>query len=113
MFTRKDFELQAQVLGSHVIPMCISFDWNAGGVKYWDLNKVNKYLNLGNYLVVKFQENPAFDLDRFNAKIWDWFINWIGPTDWDYLLGDKPGMALTGNEARQDWSFYPNHTMSY
>jgi hypothetical protein len=113
MFTKRIFELQAKVLGSHVIPMCVSFDWNAGGARRWDLNKVNEYLLLGNFLVDMFQENPAFDLDKFNARVWDWFIDWVGPSGWDYLLGDRPGMILTGKEPRRDWAFAPRHTMSH
>jgi len=113
MFTRKDFEFQAEILGSHVIPMCTRFDWNAGGARHWDLNRVNDYLNLGTFIVAKFQENPAFDLDRFNKRISQWFVKWIETNGSDYLLWDLPGMELTGNEPRRDWTFKPQATMSY
>jgi len=111
MFTKRVFELQAKVLGSHVIPMCVSPDFNAGGAKRWDINKCNDYLRLGNVLVVKFQENPAFDLDKFNAKICHWFVEWVEPNNCNYLLWDMPGMALTGNEPRRDWTFHAGHTI--
>ena len=117
MFTKKDFELQAEVLGNHVIPMCVyseklitegtsSLYWlDAGTSRRWDINKVNEYLTLGNFLVVKFQENTAFDLYRFNARICQWFIKWTEINGSEYLLWDMPGMELTGNKPQREGAF--------
>lgn len=107
MFTKRVFELQAKVLGSHVIPMCVGTDWNAGGAKRWDWTRVVEYHSLGHTIIDVFQENPNFDLNKFNDKIWEYFTQWVGNEGYDYLLQDKPGMTLTGkNEERRDWSAF-------
>jgi len=113
MFTKKVFELQAKMLGSHVIPLCVSPDLNAGGAMKWDLNKCNNYHSMGNLLVVLFQENPNFDLDKFNDKVWKWFEHWVGNSGWDYLLDDKSGMTLAKDGRLNTWVFRTNHVLSY
>ena len=109
MFTKRVFELQARVLGRHVLPMCLSYDWNKGGARVWDLNRLVEYQRIGNLVIDAFLENPNFDISRFNDKVWWWFEQLVNETE-EYLLLDKPGMYLTGSKgSRLDWTFvgYP------
>ena len=108
MFTQKHFSLQAKALGSHVIPMCVERDWNAGGTMRWNLSAVDKFHRLGIFLVDFFQnDNPAFDLDKFNKKMLEHADVAINSTSYVYLTRDLPGMAIRGKESPpNDWTFH-------
>jgi len=99
MFTQKHFSLQAKALGSHVIPMCVERDWNAGGTMRWNLSAVDKFQRLGIFLVDFFrQDNPNFDLDKFNKKMIEHATVEITALGYPHLLWDMPGIAIRGSK---------------
>ena len=109
-FTQQHFALTAKALGSHVIPtLCTRHDWNAGGALKWDVDKITDFHKLGNFIVDFFQQqNPAFDLDKFNKKMIAHADNAINATPWVYLTKDLPGLAISGKEREPtSWTFYP------
>tara|TARA_B100000949_G_C13989474_1_gene328552 strand:- start:209 stop:541 length:333 start_codon:yes stop_codon:yes gene_type:complete len=68
MLSRKHFVFQANILGHHIIPMCIVRD--VDGTLKWSSEKIEDYRELGRIIVnVCLAENPNFDIDKFNAQI--------------------------------------------
>ena len=110
MLTAKHFIYQAKALGTYVIPeLCTRRDWNANGALKWDVDKITSFHKLGNFIVDFFQQqNPAFDLDKFNKKMIAHAENTINATPWLYLTKDLPGLVIAGKERKPtDWTFYP------
>ena len=110
MFTEQHYKFFAKQLGSHVIPtLCTSHDWNAGGALKWDVNKINDFHKMGNWMVDFFKmDNPNFKLDKFNKKMIEHAENAIWATPWLYLTRDLPGLGIAGKERKPtDWTFYP------
>ena len=68
MLSKKHFMYQANLLGHHIIPMCIVKD--VDGTDKWSVQKIEDYRELGRIIVnVCLAENPNFDIDKFNAQI--------------------------------------------
>ena len=68
MLSKKHFVFQANILGHHIIPMCIVRD--VDGTPKWSSEKIEDYRELGRIIVnVCLAENPNFDIDKFNAQI--------------------------------------------
>ena len=68
MLSKKHFVFQANVLGHHIIPMCIVRD--VDGSFKWSVEKIEDYRELGRIMVnVCLAENPNFDIEKFNAQI--------------------------------------------
>jgi len=108
-FTQQHFSLQAKALGSHVIPeMCTRPNWNAGGALHWDVNQITAFHRLGDFIVDYFkQQNPAFNLDRFNKKMLEHAEAALYPKS-PWLVRDLQGLRIAGKERKPtDWTFYP------
>lgn len=68
MLSKKHFMYQANLLGHHIIPMCIVKD--VDGTDKWSVQKIEDFRELGRIIVnVCLAENPNFDIDKFNVHI--------------------------------------------
>ena len=68
MLSKKHFMYQANLLGHHIIPMCIVKD--VDGTDKWSVQKIEDYRELGRIIVnVCLAENSNFDIDKFNTQI--------------------------------------------
>ena len=95
MLSKKHFVFQANVLGHHIIPMCIIKD-QATGKHNWSQEKVDDYLELGRIIVnVCLAENPNFDLDKFNSQLQTQARQSLHHRRLTRLIHDLPCLALT------------------
>ena len=112
MFTRKVYEMQAKLLGTHSIPMCIVPGFWLDDVPWlWDSTAISEFHRMGNWLVDMFREdNPNFDVHKFNSAILSHGFHVMTNTAWEHLIPDLPGFRVSGRkDPPNDWVFRTVH----
>ena len=93
MLTRKEFELFAEFLGNYVIPELLT-KVEQFGVINWDMRSIEGFYRVEQYLVKKFNENPRFNIDRFNERMLGYAEEQLRERNLHHMILGLPGMKL-------------------
>ena len=106
MFTRQHYTLLAEKLGTHVIPMCLTRDYNnLGGRFIWNGHAIDSFRIMALEMVEFFKkDNPSFNLNKFNDKMISLArdeVRKLAP----HLWGEVEGFRISGKDRPTEWTF--------